>query len=145
MQFKHKDLLNEFNRQVQYGEYEKGWWRWECSYCPGAWRTMSLSESPCWNVSLEYRYSKTKEHPDNALLDVGDVVQSWYFTAVVAKISNKDDNSEKYFAVIIANEGTYGKASSDYIGQLLDQVVVETREQITECFDGYEVIKKKPE
>ena len=24
MEFKHKELLNEFNRQVQSGEYEKG-------------------------------------------------------------------------------------------------------------------------
>jgi len=139
MQFKHKDLLNEFNRQVQSGEYEKGWWKWEHCYTD-EW--IESTYSPDWYPTANYRYSKTEKHPDNALLDVGDLVQSWYFTAVVAKISNKDDNSEKYFAVIIENVGTDGKAGTNYIGQLLDNSIG-SRQQITEYFDSYKVIKNQ--
>lgn len=139
MQFKHKDLLNEFNRQVQSGEYEKGWWQWEHSYTPGNWFKVPI---PSWASSSKYRFSKSEKHPDS-LLDVGDVIKTWYFTSVIAKIDNKPDDSEKYFAVIIANEGTNAKViSKNYIGQILDGVVAETRKQITEHFDSYEVIKK---
>ena len=140
MQFKHKELLNEFNRQVQSGEHEKGWWKWE--YGDGSVWSAAKDMTPGWVNTTEYRYTMTEKHPDNPLLDVGDIVKSWYFTAVIAKIDNKSNGSEKYFAVITANEGTYGKSTCDHIGDLLDQVVAETREQITRCFDGYEVIKK---
>ena len=140
MQFKHKDLLNEFNRQVQSGEYEKGWWKWEHCYS-SEWNDTLYS--PNWNPTAEYRNTMTEKHPDNPLLDVGDIVKSWYFTAVIAKIEADGDDPEKYFAVIIANEGTNAKAiSKNYIGQILDGVVAETRKQITEHFDRYEVIKK---
>lgn len=139
MEFKHKKLLDEFNRQVQSGEYEKGWWKWEYRYSE-EW--LDVSYSPTWIPNREYRYTMTEKHPDNNLLDVGDIVKSWYFTAVIAKIDYKSSGSEKYFAVITANEGTHGKALSNYTGQILDCVVTETREQITGCFDGYEVIKK---
>ena len=80
MQFKHKELLNEFNRQIQSGEYEKGWWKWEHRYSE-EW--LDVSYSPTWIPNVEYRYSKTEKHPDNNLLDVGDIVKSWYFTAVI--------------------------------------------------------------
>lgn len=140
MEFKHKDLLNEFNRQVQSGEYEKGWWKWEHCYS-SEWNDTLYS--PNWNPTAEYRYTMTEKHPDSPLLDVGDIVKSWYFTAVIAKIEADGDAPEKYFAVIIANEGTNAKATSkNYIGQILDGVVAETRKQITEHFDSYEVIKK---
>lgn len=139
MEFKHKKLLNEFNRQVQSGEYEKGWWKWEHCYS-GEWNDALYS--PKWNPAAEYRYTMTEKHPDNPLLDVGDIVKSWYFTAVIAKIDNKPDDSEKYFAVIIANEGTGGKAFSNYIGQLLDNLIGSQR-QITEYFETYKVVKKQ--
>ena len=138
MQFKHKDLLNEFNRQVQSGEYEKGWWKWEHCYTD-VW--IESTYSPNWYPTANYRYSKTKGHPDNALLDVGDIVKSWYFTAVVAKITNKGDDSEKYFAVITENTGTQGRACGNESGKLLDGAIG-TREYITKYFDGYKVIKK---
>jgi len=138
MQFKHKDLLNEFNRQVQSGEYEKGWWKWEHCYTPENWFKVPI---PSWASSSEYRFSKSEKHPDNTLLDVGDVVKSRYFTAVVAKIDADDNNSEKYFAVIAENTGTHGKAYSNCIGKLLDDEVG-NRKHITECFENYAVIKK---
>jgi hypothetical protein len=140
MEFKHKKLLDEFNRQVQSGEYEKGWWKWQHRY---SYEWIDTYYSPNWCPTAEYRYTMTEKHPDNPLLGVGDIVKSWYFTSVIAKIDNKPDDSEKYFAVIIANEGTYGKASGDYIGQLFYNSVFETREQLTKFFDNCEVIKKK--
>lgn len=138
MEFKHKKLLDEFNRQVQSGEYEKGWWKWEHCYTPENWFKVPI---PSWASSSEYRFSKSEKHPDNALLDVGDVVKSWYFTAVVAKITNKGDDSEKYFAVITENTGTQGKASGNFIGELLYNEVG-SRKHITEYFKDYAVIKK---
>ena len=138
MQFKHKDLLNEFNRQVQSGEYEKGWWKWEHRYnCE--WTDTLYS--PNWCPNAEYRYTMTEKHPDNPLLDVGDIVKSWYFTSVIAKIDNKPDDSEKYFAVITENTGTQGKASGNFIGELLYNEVG-SRKHITEYFKDYAVIKK---
>lgn len=80
MQFKHKDLLNEFNRQVQSGEYEEGWWKWEFCYTQENWFKVPMGDSPSWSSSAEYRFSKSEKHPDNALLDVGDVVKSWSTT-----------------------------------------------------------------
>lgn len=144
MEFKHKELLNEFNRQVQSGEYEKGWWKWESRLgdVPTVWVGCSF-DWPAWSNNLEYRCVMSDKHPDNSLLDVGDIVKSWFFTAVIAKIDNKPNDSEKYFAVIIANEGKGGKALSNYIGQILDGVVAETRKQITKHFSiCCEVIKK---
>ena len=137
MEFKHKDLLNEFNRQVQSGEYEKGWWKWEHSYTPGNWFKVPI---PSWASSSKYRFSKSEKHPDS-LLDVGDVIKTWYFTAVVAKIDAYDNNSEKYFAVITENTGTQGKASNNFIGELLDNEVG-SQKHITKCFDYYTVVKK---
>lgn len=144
MEFKHKELLNEFNRQVQSGEYEKGWWKWESRLgdAPTVWVDCSF-DWPAWYNSLEYRCVMSDKHPDNPLLDVGDIVKTCYFTAVIAKIDNKPNDSEKYFAVIIANEGTNAKATSkNYIGEILDGVVAETRKQITEHFKCFEIIKK---
>ena len=143
MEFKHKKLLDEFNRQVQSGEYEKGWWKWESRLGDyDVWVGCSF-DWPAWCNNLEYRCVMSDKHPDNSLLDVGDIVKSWYFTAVIAKIDNKPNDSEKYFAVIIANEGKGGKALSNYIGQILDDVVAETRKQITKHFSiCCEVIKK---
>lgn len=137
MQFKHKDLLNEFNRQVQSGEYEKGWWKWEHCYTPENWFKVPI---PSWASSSEYRFSKSEKHPDS-LLDVGDVIKTWYFTAVVAKIDAYDNNSEKYFAVITENTGTQGKASNNFIGELLDNEVG-SQKHITKCFDYCTVVKK---
>lgn len=139
MEFKHKKLLDEFNRQVQSGEYEKGWWKWEHCYS-SEWNDTLYS--PNWNPTAEYRYTMTEKHPDNPLLDVGDIVKTWYFTAVVAKITNKGDDSEKYFAVITENQGTGGKASSNFIGELLDNEVG-SRRQITEHFGTHKVVKKQ--
>ena len=142
MEFKHKELLNEFNRQVQSGEYEKGWWKWESRLgdVPTVWVGCSF-DWPAWSNNLEYRCVMSDKHPDNSLLDVGDIVKSWYFTAVVAKITNKGDDSEKYFAVITENTGTQGKASGNFIGELLYNEVG-SRKHITEYFKDYAVIKK---
>ena len=137
MEFKHKKLLDEFNRQVQSGEYEKGWWKWEHCYTPENWFKVPI---PSWASSSEYRFSKSEKHPDS-LLDVGDVIKTWYFTAVVAKIDAYDNNSEKYFAVITENTGTQGKASNNFIGELLDNEVG-SQKHITKCFDYCTVVKK---
>lgn len=79
-----------------------------------------MGDSPSWASSAEYRFYKSQKHPDNILLDVGDVVKSRYFTAVIAKIGDYDNNPEKYFAVITENAGAQGKSLDDFIGKLLD-------------------------
>lgn len=107
---------------------------------PTVWVGCSF-DWPAWSNNLEYRCVMSDKHPDNSLLDVGDVVKSWYFTAVVAKITNKGDDSEKYFAVITENTGTQGKASGNFIGELLYNEVG-SRKHITEYFKDYAVIKK---
>ena len=73
---------------------------------------------PSWASSSKYRFSKSEKHPDSSPFDVGDVIKTWYFTAVVAKIDAYDNNSEKYFAVITENTGTQRQGIQEFIGRI---------------------------
>ena len=64
MEFKHKKLLDEFNRQVQSGEYEKVGGNGSIVIVV-KWNDTLYS--PNWNPTAEYRYTMTEKHPDNLL------------------------------------------------------------------------------
>jgi len=58
----HAELIKEYARQLADGEIDAGWWKLECRD-KGA-TNWNWIIAPAWLSGVEYRFTKSKNHPD---------------------------------------------------------------------------------
>ena len=84
---RHADLIIEYARQKAYDELQ--YYNWYRNF-DGDWRQCV----PSFITQFDYKFemnSKHPQHPDNQVkLEVGDTVQSKYFTGIVCKLGDED-------------------------------------------------------